>query len=151
MDDDLEVFVPVPRKLTVKGVKFSITPLPVRKIPAFAKAVRPVAPWIMQGDLTSALFHNQTAMFEAIAVATDVDVGWIGDLHGADFMKLAGAVFEVNADFFVRHVLPLARVANEEILKAVIPALEHLPKPSPGAQPSPGSASGATGSGTSST
>lgn len=149
--DDLETFVPIPRNLTVEGVKFEILPLPVRKISAFARAIRPVAPYIMQGDLAGATVASDEAMCKAVAIATDVEVEWVGGLNSAEFMDLAEAVFGVNADFFVRHVLPKMRVATTRISTAMAEAIKDLPKMSPGDTSLPGSASADTGSQTSST
>ena len=146
--DTLETFTPTPHEVTVGGKDLAILPIPIRKVSAFAKAVRPIAPRITTGDLMSAVIENDQAMFETVAIATDEDEAWVGDLAQDEFLELARVVFVVNMDFFTRRVLQQMRAAGEEIRAAMLEAVKDLPQmqPSPGDTSLPGSMSAGTGS-----
>lgn len=104
--NDLETFAPVPRRETVAGRDFDILPLRMRQIPAFAKAVTQLMPYVLAGDLLEVVTEHAETASEAVAIGTGAERDFIDELFPDDFLRLAMAVFEVNMDFFARRVLP---------------------------------------------
>jgi hypothetical protein len=103
----LETYIPVPREIVIGGKTLAITPLRVRQIPAFVRAIAPAAELISQGRMADAVALHGEGMATAMVVATGESETAIGDLLPDEFLGLASAVMEVNADFFVRRVAPL--------------------------------------------
>jgi hypothetical protein len=52
------------------------------------------------------LGRHGDAVLDLLAITTRRERAWINDLSLEDAVQLAAAVFEVNADFFVAHVVP---------------------------------------------
>lgn len=127
--DDLEVFAPVPRKITVAGREFAILPLRMRQIPQFMQAVSPVVGLILAQAYVQAATEQAEAVQEAVAIATGASPEFLADLFPNQFLALASAVFEVNIDFFARQVLPAWTETLMILLEAVMPqaGLTSLP------------------------
>ena len=128
--DSLELFVPVPRKITVAGTEFTILPLAMKQIPPFAKAIGPVIDLIANQQYLQAAMDHADAVEEAVAIATGVSKSVLDEMLANEFLVLAGAVFEVNLDFFAHQVLPAWTTTMTRLTAAMAPA---------GAQSSPGS------------
>lgn len=139
----LETFAPVPKTITVAGRHVEITPLRMYQLPRFAKGVQPVYPYLLSKQFAEALALNSEGLMDAVTVATGLPADWVSNLYPDDFATLAGTVFEVNADFFARRVLPATRAAAGQLTTAIAAIL--------GAPASPGSPAVDTGSPTSST
>lgn len=107
--EDLATFIPEPRRITVAGQEFAILPLKMRQLTAFAKAVTPLMPLLMELRYADIVVNHPDEARAAVAVATGASPEFLDDLYPDDFMALAGAVFEVNLDFFARRVLPTVR------------------------------------------
>lgn len=149
----LDALSPTPRRLTVSGRALAIMPIRIRQITRFGKAVAPMlavrAPndW-RPVDLVVALATQYPAeLREAVAIGADVEPEWLDELFLPDFLRLAAAVFEVNVDFFGKAVLPTVTDLADRLAETAAAAGI---RPGTGAPPSPGSASGVTGSTTSS-
>lgn len=116
---DLDVLVPQSRVLELAGKSVTISPLVLGELPAMVKAVRPFAAQLT-GDLATdstsdpagdpdwlaLLSEHGEALLAALALASRQPRDWVDALALDDAMTLAAAVFEVNADFFVRRVAP---------------------------------------------
>jgi hypothetical protein len=139
----LETFVPEPREIEIAGRKLSITPLKMREVPGFTKAIAPAMSHLVTGNLNGALLWHAEAVIGATAIGARVDRGWIDGLDPDVFLPLVAAVFEVNTDFFARLVLPQIRAAAQGLTAAIQASL--------GASGSPGSDDAAGGLPTSST
>lgn len=120
------VLEPVSREATVKGETLKVTPLKVGQIPAFTRAIRPVfaafaglfssIPLGKQAGeggetqeievdfqmLAGLIEEHGETMIKAVAIATRKDAKEIEDLELDEFVGLARAIIEVNADFFAR-------------------------------------------------
>lgn len=125
----LDVYVVTPCEVAVAGKAVAVSPLRVRQIPAFARHVAPVAAFLMNGDLLAAVAAGGEDMVKALAVATGEPEDWLGDLLPDEFVALAAAVMEVNADFFVRRVAP-ALAAAGETMKTQMPTAGETSSPS---------------------
>lgn len=92
------------------GSALEIRPLKVRQIQPFARAVSAVLPAVRvvggQLDLLPLVTEHGQDIAQAVAVAVEKAPDWVGALDADTFVRLAGAVLEVNADFFVRRLVP---------------------------------------------
>jgi len=109
----LETYVPEIRQFDVAGRVVAIAPLKVRQIPAFTRAISPVLGPLAAGDVLTAVAVGGEDLTRAVGIATGEDEAWLGELNADDFLLLAAAVIEVNADFFARRVLPALTAATE--------------------------------------
>lgn len=122
----LDTYVPEVRQLLVAGKTIACPPLRVRQIPAFTRAVAPILAPLLAGDWLRAVCDGGEDLVRAIAIATGETVEWLGELLPDELVTLAVAVTEVNADFFVRRVLP----ALTEAVATVTTTLGEMPSPS---------------------
>lgn len=93
----------------------SVTPVKVRDLPAFLAAVEPIARELAQGDILAALAKHADRVIEATAIGAGVDRAWLEGQTPDVLVDLASKVLEVNADFFVRQVLPKVAAAAERL------------------------------------
>ena len=100
-------FPPVPVTLVIGGEPLELTPIRVGELPAFARAVQPVAVSLSASpDWLALMAEHGEAVIEAVAIATRRPVDWVAGLGLDEAVRLTEAVFEVNADFFIQRVLP---------------------------------------------
>ena len=98
---------PVPVSLVIGGECLELTPIRVGELPAFAKAVQPAAVGLSASpDWLALMAEHGEAVIEAVAIASRRPVDWVAGLGLDEAVRLAETVFEVNADFFIQHVLP---------------------------------------------
>ena len=123
--DTFAALPPVPVTLVIGGERLELTPLKVGDVPAFARAVQPVAASLSASpDWLALLAEHGEAVIDAVAIASRRPPEWVTNLALDDAVRLAEAVFEVNADFFIQRVLPsLTEAATRvsQILGAEIP------------------------------
>lgn len=122
--DDLSVLDPPSREVAYRGVSLTVKPLTIGQVPRFTRAIRPMfaalasvavstpsggdgggggEPLEMDVDkLLDLVIEHGDAAIEAVAVATGRNVAFISEGSPLDFVELARAVIEVNADFFAR-------------------------------------------------
>lgn len=93
-------------QITVADRALTITPVTVRDLPAFLAAVEPIARELAAGDLLGALSRQAEHVIAATAIGSGVEREWLNARTADDLITLASAVIEVNADFFVRRVIP---------------------------------------------
>ncbi len=128
--DTFAALPPVPVTLVIGGERLDLTPLKVGDVPAFARAVQPVAASLSASpDWLALLAEHGEAVIDAVAIASRRPPEWVTNLALDDAVRLAEAVFEVNADFFIQRVLPsLTEVATRvsQTLGARIPGATHF-------------------------
>ena len=128
--DTFAALPPMPASVEIAGEHIELTPLKVGEVPAFARAVQPIAVSLSASpDWLAMLAEHGEAVIAAVAIATRRPVDWVADLDLVDAVHLAEAVFGVNADFFLRRLLPSVTQAAARIGQA-------LESPTPGAMPS---------------
>ncbi|HCF7066350.1 hypothetical protein P3764_01970 [Pseudomonas aeruginosa] len=104
---DLDVLVPQAQVLELAGQRLTIRALVVGELPAMLKAVRPFAEQLTgEPDWLALLCDHGDALLAALALASRQPRDWVDALALDEAITLAAAVFEVNADFFVRRVAP---------------------------------------------
>lgn len=109
--DPFAALPPVPASLVIGGERLALTPLKIGEVPAFARAVHPLVSTISASlsaspDWLALLADHGEAVIEAVAIASRRPNEWVTGLELDDAVRLSEAVFEVNADFFIRRVLP---------------------------------------------
>ena len=123
--DTFSALPPVPVTLVIGGERLELTPLKVGDVPAFARAVQPVAASLSASpDWLALLAEHGEAVIDAVAIASRRPPEWVTNLALDDAVHLAEAVFEVNADFFIQRVLPSLTEAATRVsqtLRARIP------------------------------
>ena len=98
--DTFAALPPVPVTLVIGGERLELTPLKVGDVPAFARAIQPAAASLSASpDWLELLALHGEAVVEAVAIASRRPPEWVRDLELDDAVRLAEAVFEVNADF----------------------------------------------------
>lgn len=102
----LEKIVPTPIRIDVADERLSLTPIKTRELPAMMRAIAPILAEIQGGDILGALAKNADSMVAAVSIGSRKPREWVDELDLDDLVAVAGAVLEVNADFFVRAVLP---------------------------------------------
>lgn len=133
MDNDtFAALPPVPVSVEIAGERIDLTPLKVGEVPAFARAVQPIAASLSASpDWLALLAEHGEAAIAAIAIATRRPVEWVAGLDLDEAVRLAEAVFAVNADFFIRRLLP-------GVTQAAARIGQTLESPTRGAMPSNG-------------
>ncbi len=105
---------PEPLILSFGGEPLEITPLRIGELPAFARAVKPIAAHLtLQPDWMMILGEDGETLILALALACRRPPEWLAGLSLDEAIQVAEAVFEVNADFFIQRVVPqLQRVSQ---------------------------------------
>jgi len=129
---DFQTFPPVPQVVTVAGAAVELTPIRLGELPRILAVVRPIAADLSaEPDWLALLAAHGDAVLELLALATRCERAWIEGLALDEAVTLASAVFEVNADFFVRRVAPSIAQVGERLA----PILSAGTMPSPGSSP----------------
>jgi len=116
----LETYIPVPHAIVVGGKTLAITPLKVRQIPAFVRAIAPAANLLTSGRIAEAVALHGEGIATSMTVACDESEEFIGELLGDEFLSLVSAVMEVNGDFFARRVVPQITAIQEKAERAAM-------------------------------
>ena len=129
-NDMFAALPPVPLSIEIAGERIDLTPLKVGEVPAFARAVQPIAVGLSASpDWLALLAEHGEAVIATIAIATRRPVVWVAGLDLDEAVRLAEAVFGVNADFFIRRLLP-------SVTQAAVRIGQTLESPTLGATPS---------------
>jgi hypothetical protein len=95
-----------------------IEPVRVRDLPRFLKAIEPIATELAAGDLAAAMMRHADGIIEATVIGARVERAWLEEQTPDVLATLAARVLEVNADFFVRRVLPIVTAAAQRMAQA---------------------------------
>ena len=114
--DGFETFRPAPVVVTLSGTALELTPIRLGELPRLLAVVRPMtADLTTDPDWMALLGRHGDAVLDLLAITTRRERAWINDLSLEDAVQLAAAVFEVNADFFVAHVVPAIQGAVQRL------------------------------------
>ena len=114
--EDFDAFPPVPVILDVGDDTLELTPIRVGEVPALLQVVRPfVGQLSVNPDWLALLAEHGESFLRAIAITSRRPTEWVAALAMDDAVRLATAVFEVNADFFVRRLAPVVQQAAERV------------------------------------
>ncbi|MDG9670883.1 hypothetical protein ONV78_24300 [Hahella sp. CR1] len=122
-----DVLAPPAHTLDIAEETLTLSPLTLGELPALIRAVRPfIAQLGSEPDWLALFCDHADSLLTALAIASRQPVTWVEALALDDALKLATALFEANADFFMQRVAPgFDRLA------------QRLAARSPGATPSP--------------
>lgn len=111
---DFAALPPLPVSIEIRGETLDLTPLRVGELPAFVRAIRPFAEQLTTAiDWLGICADHGESLLEAVALASRRPRLWVDGLALDEAIRLAEALLEVNADFFVRRVSPeIDRVAR---------------------------------------
>ena len=126
---DFQTFPPAPVVVQLSCGALELTPVRLGELPRLLAVVRPYADAISaEPDWLDLLARHGNGVLELLALTTRRERAWVDDLSLDDAVQLAAAVFEVNADFFVRRVVPgITRSADQ--LAPLIRRLGTAPSP----------------------
>lgn len=131
-NDTFAALPPVPVYVEIAGEHIDLSPLKVGEVPAFARAVQPIAASLSASpDWLALLAEHGEAVIAAVAIAARRPVDWVAGLDLDEAVRLAEAVFGVNADFFIQRLLP-------SVTQAAARIGQTLESPARGAMPSNG-------------
>jgi len=144
MTENVFAALPPPSELLlIGGETLEISPLKVGELPAFARAVRPVALKISADpDWIGLLSEQGESVLQALAIACRRPPDWVASLHIDEAIRLAEAVFGANADFFIHRVVPEITRVSQQIGSRGATLISGL-------MPSPGSSEAGTATPTS--
>lgn len=129
-NDTFAALPPVPIYVEIAGERIDLSPLKVGEVPAFARAVQPIAASLSASpDWLALLAEHGEAVIAAVAIAARRPVDWVAGLDLDEAVRLAEAAFGVNADFFIRRLLP-------SVTQAAARIGQTLASPTRGAMPS---------------
>lgn len=106
--DDLGVLDPAPRRVTLSsGLAVDVTPITVRQLVPFVRALGPARDAMADGDvdLWDLIADYGEDLQEAVAVALALPLSAVSDLLSIDFLDCLNAVMEINRDFFASWLL----------------------------------------------
>ena len=113
---DFNTFPPTPVVVQLACGALELTPVRLGELPRLLAIVRPLADVLSAEPDWLALFgQHGNALLELLTLTTRRERAWINDLPLDDAVQLAAAVFEVNADFFVAHVVPAIQGAAQRL------------------------------------
>jgi hypothetical protein len=124
MSDQLEVLNPPEATVQFSGEDVTVTPIRMGKLQAFTKVVRPIVGDIVtaldgSGDMLTTIELHCDRMIEAVQIATGIERDKLDNALPDEFIGLAKAVIEINADFFARRLLPSIKTAVEGLQETV--------------------------------
>ncbi len=133
MEPTFAALAPLPTSLLIGGETLEIVPLKVGELPAFARAVRPIAAKLgPDPDWLQLLSEDGEAVILAVAIACRRAPDWVAGLAVDEAVCLGEALFQVNADFFIRRVVPQITQMSSSIK---MPVSQPPGAATPGAMP----------------
>lgn len=113
---DLDNLIPPTRSLDIGGESIDVRPLRVGQLPAFTRAIAALlAAGESIDDPVDLVAKYPEEIAAATAVALDRPRDWVDARELDQMVDLVAAIIEVNADFFVRRVLPKMEAASGRI------------------------------------
>jgi hypothetical protein len=77
-----------------------------------------IATELASDDIAGALMRHTDGLIEATAIGVGVERAWLEEQTPDVLATLAARVLEVNADFFLRRVLPIVTAAAQRMAQA---------------------------------
>ena len=137
-DRSLTALVNNAESLTLAGVTLSLTPLVMRDLPAFQRAIRPLVAGLKDMNLNdgvnfaqvqSALLANLEDTMTAVAIMSKTDREWLEGLAVDDFITLTARALRINADFFMTRILPTLNRELEDLVTTLTAGRTGSPSP----------------------
>lgn len=119
VDATLAALVPPEIRVCVGGQERILTPVTALELPALLRACAPIFSQLAEGDYLAALVVDADAALQTLSVAARMPREEVDTLQMDVLIELAGAVVEVNVDFFVRAVMPAMGRARDRATRAL--------------------------------
>lgn len=104
------------KSLVINGENIEISPLYLGEFPLMFKAIKPFVDKIgADPDWISLMVDHGEDLLEALSIASRRPREWVNNLELDNAMMLASLIFEVNADFFIRRVVPSINTMTENM------------------------------------
>ncbi|MDR0280212.1 MAG: hypothetical protein LBJ37_20245 [Paucimonas sp.] len=105
---DLDKLVPQAVEISLAGDVVAIKPLKIGQMPAFLRAITPAMQQLGGNGIDwLALFgEHGDDLLTAVSIAIGKPRAWVDALDADEAILVAAKVIEVNADFFIRTVMP---------------------------------------------
>jgi len=105
---DLDNLVPQAVELVIDGEPLAIRPLKVGQLPAFLRAITPVMQYLGGDGIDWLAMFGERGddLLTAVSIAIGKPRGWVDALDADEAIQVAAKVIEVNADLFMRTVMP---------------------------------------------
>jgi hypothetical protein len=115
--NELEQLIPVPVEIRVGGEVLQLTPIRLGEVPSLARILGPIVGKLGQTepDWLDLLSQHGGSLLSAMSIAARKPRDWIDGLEIDEAIRLAAALLEVNADFFIHRVLPAIESAAASI------------------------------------
>lgn len=101
------------------GETIRVSPIKVRELSPFMKAVEPMLAMIDRTDrnqlVTDLLVQHTDSLIRAVAIGVRKSEDFINALDIDELIELAAVVIEVNTDFFIQRVLPKVAQGTERL------------------------------------
>ena len=122
-DNSFIALPPIAISIVIADETIELTPIKMGELPAFSRAVQPIAAHLSASpDWLALIAEHGDTLIDALVIATRRPREWIAALELDDTIRLASTAFEVNADFFIRRLLPSITEAAARI-EARMPGL----------------------------
>lgn len=119
-NNELEELQPIGKVVQVQAEILTITPIRVKELAAFTKAVAPMLATIQEADINSLmtilLMNHTEAIIRAVAIGIRRDPDFVSNLGVDELVALGEAVLEVNVDFFIQRVLPALQQSRARLM-----------------------------------
>lgn len=118
----LAAIIPATNLIVIAGVSIPVRQIKMGALPDVLRALQPIAHMLMQPEklnIPSMFMLYADECLTLITVLSGQPRAWVDDLEVDEGLMLFTAFLEVNADFFIRQVLPQLAGALERITSKV--------------------------------
>lgn len=122
-NNELDQLQPEGAVVKVGDETIIVTPIRVKELTAFTKAVAPILETIKEVELENLMIillmnHTET-IIRAVAIGIRRDMDFVNKLDIDDLVALGNAVLEVNIDFFILRVLPALKQGRLHLMDMI--------------------------------
>lgn len=100
--------IPEQRELQIGSETITVTPIKVRELTSFAKAIEPLVDDLRGGnvDYMRMIIKSTENVITAASVALRKEREWVEALEIDQLVVAVAAIIEVNSGFFINRILP---------------------------------------------
>lgn len=121
MSQELSLLLPTGKEISIAGANLTIKPFKFGELPKVFKAIEPITGKLgalLSGKpdvsaIASLLGGGGDSIIDLMVIGSKQSREWIEGLEMDEGVEVLTTIFEVNADFFTRKVLPLINAKME--------------------------------------
>lgn len=104
----VDELIPVQKSLQIGDETLTVTPIRVRELTAFAKAITPLVNDLRadEVDYMGMIVNSTENILSAACIALRKERDWVEALEIDQLVTIIAAIIEVNSDFFINRILP---------------------------------------------